>query len=145
MRQADGQLSRDLRPLQVHGKNTINRLRYEREAACTTNTIVYHIQEYRTKTHTTMLDFKTLYPTPSESDFYSNADMGKHKIAATIARFAEADYISPFDVTHEDLRQYADEHEAADVLELARIKYRLFQYEEFYVAHMDDQQSYRFN
>ena len=92
-----------------------------------------------------MICFKTLYPTPSESDFYSNADMGKHKIAATIARLADADFISPFDLTHEDLRQYADEHEADDVLELARIKYRLFQYEEFYVGHLDGMQGYRFN
>jgi len=92
-----------------------------------------------------MLDFKTLYPTPSESDFYSNADMADHKAAARIVRWATADYLDPFRLTREDLRQYADEQDAPAVIELARIKYRLFQYEEFYVAHMDDQQSYRFN
>ena len=92
-----------------------------------------------------MLDFKTLYPTPSESDFYSNADMADHKAAARIVRWATADYLDPFSLTREDLRQYADEQATPAVIELARIKYRLFQYEEFYVAHMDDQQSYRFN
>lgn len=84
-----------------------------------------------------MLDFKTLFPTKSESAYYSSADMADHKAAARIVRWANADLISPFDVTTEDLSQYADEQDTQAVLELARIKYRLFQYEEFYVGHLD--------
>jgi hypothetical protein len=84
-----------------------------------------------------MLDFKTLFPTKSESAYYSSASMADHKAAARIVRWANADFLCPFDITTQDLSQYADEEDTPAVLELARIKYRLFQYEEFYVGHLD--------
>lgn len=84
-----------------------------------------------------MLDFKTLFPTKSESAYYSNADMADHIAATRIVRWATSDFLCPFGITTQDLSQYVDEADTPAVLELARIKYRLFQYEEFYVGHLD--------